>query len=298
VINFSFVEDAWEANAGNTDPIRLVNPISQHLSAMRSTLIPGLVANIVHNVRHRQTRVRVFELGRVFVRDASRADDKLQVAGVHQPLRIAAAAWGSAWEEQWGAATRAVDFYDVKKDLETVLGSAAQHLVCVAQEHPLLHPGRSARLQLRGRDIGWLGELHPRLLQDAHLAHAPVVFEVDVAAISQSTLVHAQDASRQPVVVRDLAVWVDAQLSWQSVCDTLHATIAADAQLNIVRDLRLFDVWRAADHAEEKSLALRFSLQDADTTLTEERVEAVMHRLTDALVRTHGARLRAQEIAA
>jgi len=298
VINFSFVDEGWEAQIGNQEPIRLVNPIAQQMSCMRSSLMPGLIANVVHNVRHRQTRVRVFELGRAFARDAAVADDKLQVAGVHQPLRLAAVAWGPVWEEQWGAPARPVDFFDVKKDVETLLGRDAEHLVCVAQPHPMLHPGRCAKLQLHGRDVGWLGELHPRLLQEANLAQAPVVFELDVQALAHLAVPQPQDASRQPMVVRDLAVWVTADLAWQALLDTLRQTIAADPALAIVRDLRLFDVWRGTGaQSGEKSLALRFWLQDADVTLTEQRVEQTLHRLLDTLVRTHGARLRAQEVA-
>jgi len=106
-----------------------------------------------------------------------------------------------------------------------------------------------------------------------------------------------QDASRQPMVVRDLAVWVAHAVSWQALLDTLHDTIAADPQLHIVRDLRLFDVWRGTSTpSDEKSLALRFWLQDANATLNEQRVEQTLHRLLDALVRTHGARLRSQEV--
>src|SRR5690606_19066103 len=123
VINFSFVEEAWERDyAGEENPIRLLNPIASHLAVMRTTLIGGLVANIAHNMRHRQSRVRVFELGRVFMRNASLQDGPLTVAGVEQPLRLAAAAWGPALEVQWGVPTRAVDFYDVKAHLEALLG--------------------------------------------------------------------------------------------------------------------------------------------------------------------------------
>ena len=104
VVNYSFVEADWERDyAGNTDPVRLVNPIASHLSVMRSSLIAGLVANIVHNANRKQTRVRLFELGRVFTRDAAAQDGPLAVAGVRQPLMLAGAAWGPAVEEQWGA---------------------------------------------------------------------------------------------------------------------------------------------------------------------------------------------------
>src|SRR5690606_34319442 len=118
VINFAFVEEAWELDyAGNADPIRLLNPIASQLAVMRSSLIGGLLANIAYNANRKQSRVRVFELGRVFARDSSVADGDLAVAGVSQPVRLAGAAWGPAVDEQWGAASRQVDFYDVKKDV-------------------------------------------------------------------------------------------------------------------------------------------------------------------------------------
>src|SRR5690606_1424495 len=211
VINFSFVEEAWERDyAGVTDPIRLLNPIASQLAVMRTSLMSGLVANIAHNMRRRQSRVRVFELGRVFLRDPQVKDGDLTVAGVAQPNRLAAAAWGPALEEQWGVPTRAVDFYDIKADLAALIGRAASAITFIAEPHPALHPGRSARLVLDGSTIGWMGELHPRWVQQAELGQAPVLFEVDVEAISHVAMPVLSELSRQPVVIRDLAVWVDA----------------------------------------------------------------------------------------
>lgn len=293
VINFSFVEEAWERDyCGNEQPIRLLNPIASQLAVMRSGLIGGLLANIAHNAKHRQTRVRVFELGRVFARDASVADGDLSVAGVAQPTHLAAAAWGPALPEQWGEAVRPVDFFDMKRDLESLLGARAAGLRCEAASHPALHPGRSARLLLDGRPIGWLGEVHPRWAQALDLAHAPVVFELDADAVSERVFPQSADLSRQPVVVRDLAIWVDARLPWQALLDTLEHQIAADAALAVVKDIKLFDIWRDASSAEQRSLALRFWFQGQDATLDERQIEYCMQRLTEALSQAHGARLR------
>lgn len=295
VVNFSFVEEAWERDyAGNSDPIRLLNPIASQLAVMRSSLIGGLVANIVHNAKRKQSRVRVFELGRVFARDASVADGDLTVSGVNQPQRLAGAAWGPAVDEQWGTATRQVDFYDVKMDVEALLGEKAGGLVCIAAPHPALHPGRSARLVLDGRDIGWLGELHPRLAQQAELAHAPVVFEINVLDISTARLPQPAELSRQPVVVRDLAVWADVKVSYQDLLDTLAQTVASNATLSVIKDIKLFDVWRdKAGDASEKSMAFHFWLQDPEVTLDDARVEQCMSLLLEALISAHGVRLRA-----
>lgn len=298
VVNYSFVEADWERDyAGNETPVRLVNPIASHLSVMRSSLIGGLVANIRHNANRKQSRVRVFELGRVFMRDASAQDGPLEVAGVRQPLKLAGAAWGPAVEEQWGVATRHVDFYDVKMDVEALFGARGSRLRFAAATHPALHPGRSARVELDGRQVGWIGELHPRWAQQADLAHAPVVFELDVTALSEGELPQVRELSRQPVVVRDLALWVDEGVSVQSMLDTVAAAVKADPQLAVVQDVQLFDVWREkpqhGEPATEKSLAFRFWLQDTEVTLDEARVADCLARIKDALVAAHGARQRA-----
>jgi phenylalanyl-tRNA synthetase beta chain len=264
---------------------------------MRSSLIAGLVANIKYNANRKQSRVRVFELGRVFRRDPAAQAGPLGIPGVSQPQHIAGAAWGPAVDEQWGVSARQVDFYDVKKDVETLLGARSDRLRCVAAPHPCLHPGRSARLELDGCAIGWLGELHPRWARQVDLVHAPVVFEIDMAAISRSDTVVASQYSRQPMVVRDLAVWVDAQVPFQAMSDTLAQTIASDDALAIVRDVRLFDIWRDAGKPDspataEKSMGFRFWLQSTETTLDDATVDNCMGRLADALAKEHGARQR------
>ena len=298
VVNYSFVEADWERDyAGNDTPVRLVNPIASHLSVMRSSLIGGLVANIRHNANRKQSRVRLFELGRVFMRDASAQDGPLEVAGVRQPMRLAGAAWGPAVEEQWGVPTRHVDFFDVKMDVEALFCARGRRLRFEAAPHPALHPGRGARVVLDGQQVGWIGELHPRWAQQADLAHAPVVFELDVAALSDGELPQVRDLSRQPVVVRDLALWVDEHVQAQAMLDTVFEAVKADAQLAVVQDARVFDVWRekaqSSEPVAEKSLAFRFWLQDTEVTLDEARVADCLARIKDALVSAHGARQRA-----
>lgn len=293
VINFSFVEDAWERDyAGNTDPIRLLNPIASQLAVMRSSLMGGLLDNIAHNAKRKQSRVRIFELGRVFTRDPRVQDGDLEVAGVAQPTYLAGAAWGSAEPEQWGLPNRPVDFFDIKRDLQVLLGRRAEGLRCEAAAHPALHPGRCARVLLDGRRIGWIGEIHPRWAQALDLAHAPVVFEIDTGGIDQLVFPQPAELSRQPVVVRDLAIWVRADLAWQAVLDTLTHEIASDVALSVVKDIKLFDIWRDKNDDQAKSLALRFWYQGHDSTLDEHQIEYCTQRLLDALVRTHEARLR------
>jgi phenylalanyl-tRNA synthetase beta chain len=295
VINFSFVEQSWETEMlGHADPIRLLNPIASQLAVMRSSLLPGLVANIRYNANRKQSRVRVFELGRVFRRDAALADGPLTVASVHQPQALAGAAWGAATEDQWGQKSRAVDFFDVKRDLEVLFSAQAHQLRFVPAQHALLHPGRSARIEFGEVTIGWLGELHPRWVQQQELATAPVLFEVSLESLAVLPMPSLHELSRQPMVQRDLAIWVSADKSVQALLDTIYQTIAADPALAVVQHVGLFDVWRdpAKIEANEKSLAFRVSLQDTDSTLDEAQVDLCMTKIRAALESAHQTRSR------
>ncbi|WP_044528788.1 phenylalanine--tRNA ligase subunit beta, partial [Herbaspirillum sp. B65] len=187
VVNFSFVESAWEADfGGNVDPIKLLNPIASQMSVMRSSLIAGLVANARYNVNRKAARIRVFEVGAVFHKDAEVVDGPLSVAGFAQPKRVAALAYGPVAEEQWGQASRNVDYFDVKADLEALF--APRTLRFVKAEHPALHPGRTAQVLLGEKVVGVIGELHPKWQQKYDLPLAPVVFEVDAEALQQRDL--------------------------------------------------------------------------------------------------------------
>jgi phenylalanyl-tRNA synthetase beta chain len=290
-INYSFVEADWERDfAGNETPIRLLNPIAAPLAVMRSSLIGSLVANVRFNANRKATRVRMFEIAKVYRRDASVIDGPLSVAGIAQPLHVAAIAWGSQAVEQWGVATRAVDYFDMKADVEALfagLGEGATPTF-VAASHPALHPGRSACIESRGRIVGWLGELHPRWTQRYELNASPIVFELAADALMESSLPTVEAVSRFPMVIRDLAFVVDSALPVAEVQKALEA-----AQETIVRDVRLFDQYRGKGLNEnEKSLAFRFWLQDTGQTLDESAIEAATANIVAALGKSVGARLR------
>jgi phenylalanyl-tRNA synthetase beta chain len=260
--------------------------------------MPGLVANIRYNANRKQNRVRVFELGRVFSRDATVEDGPLTVAGVNQPQYLAGAAWGPVADDQWGVSSRNVDFYDVKHDVETLFASRAAELKFVKDTHPALHPGQSARILLDSKPIGWIGTLHPKWVQAQEFSSAPVMFEVTVDALQSVPMPLVQELSRQPVVQRDMAVWVAADMPVGALLDTIHETIARNPELSVVRDVRLFDVWRDKsadanpDAVKEKSLAFRFWLQDTEVTLDDARVDACLLQVRTALETTHQARQR------
>ncbi|OGA21704.1 MAG: phenylalanine--tRNA ligase subunit beta [Betaproteobacteria bacterium RIFCSPLOWO2_02_FULL_67_19] len=286
-INFAFVEPEWETDfAGERDPIRLLNPIASQLSVMRSTLIGSLVANVRFNQARKLSRIRVFEIGRCYRRDPSIVDGELAVAGVAQPLRIAAAAFGPALEEQWGAATRAVDFYDVKADVEALCFPRLPRFE--AASHPALHPGRSARVLLDGIPVGWVGELHPRWQQKYELPQALAVFELDASALMQVPLPRPTEPPRFPVVVRDIALLVDAEVTAQQLLDAAGAE-----KPGIVRQVRLFDLYHGSSLPPgRKSLAFRVVMQHTERTLTDAEADAARDALVALWGRLFAASLR------
>ncbi len=294
-VNFSFVDAEWEQDfAGNDNPIKLLNPIASQLSVMRTTIFGSLIEVLRYNLNRCADRIRIFEAGRVFLRDASVTAGELAVEGFAQPKMIAGLAYGPVIEEQWGAASRNVDFFDVKGDVEALFAPVVPHFV--KAEHPALHPGRSARIEVAGRAVGWIGELHPRWLQKYDLPHAPILFEIDAEALMDRALPAPSDVSKFPPVRRDIAIVVDQNVPVQALLDGLEN--APEPACKYVTRVALFDEFRPKSNTSgglgmhEKSLAFRVTLQDTGGTLQDETVDTAIKTLVDRLARVHGARLR------
>jgi len=293
VVNFSFVEEAWEADfAGNANPIKLLNPIASQMSVMRSSLLAGLVANVRYNLNRKLNRVRLFEVGAVYLRDNAVQDGPLSVAGYQQPKHVAAIAYGPVVEEQWGQPTRNVDYFDIKADLEALFAPRA--LRFAKTEHPALHPGRSAQVLLDDKVIGIIGELHPIWQQKYDLPLAPVVFEVDTQALQTRHIPSYQEISKFPAVTRDIALVVKQSVAMQDLIDAFVAERYANPACAIMQAIVLFDEYRGKGlENDEKSLAFRFTLQDTQTTLQDNKVDAAMAAFIASVEKKHGAKLRA-----
>jgi phenylalanyl-tRNA synthetase beta chain len=291
-INYSFVEERWERElAGNADPIRLLNPIASQMSVMRSSLLGNLLQVVKFNTDRKATRVRVFEVGRVFRKDASVKGSDETVEGFDQPMRVAGMAYGPAQPLQWGVKEQAVDFYDVKADVQALLAPAV--LSFEPADHPSMHPGRCARVLMGERVIGHVGELHPRWRQAWDLPQAPVMFELELDAVLQRAVPCFQNVSRFQAVERDIAVIVNESVTHSALMQAIHE---APTQ-GLLRDALLFDVYRpkqaAAGLSEgEKSLAVRLTLNSDESTLTDAQIDSAMQAIVAQLARDVGARLR------
>ena len=292
VLNYSFVEAAWERDFANNDqPIKLQNPIASQMSVMRSSLVGSLVANVRYNLNRKSSRVRLFEVGAIYLRDSAVDNGALTVAGYAQPKRVGAIAYGPVADEQWGQPTRLVDFFDIKADIEALFAPRVPRFTKAA--HPALHPGRSAKVEIDGQVIGFVGELHPRWMQKYDLPQAPVLFELDSVALQQRPVPKYEDVSKFPGASRDLALVVKQSVPAQDLLDAFDAEVAVNPLGKLVQAIVLFDEYRGKGlESDEKSLAFRFGLQDTQNTLQDDAVEALMAALVASAKSRYQARLR------
>jgi len=305
LVNYAFVARQWEEDLGSPKAaIEVLNPIASQMSVMRTTLIGSLVQALKYNLNRQASRVRVFEVGRVFARDEQVTDAAMNVNGIAQPMRIGGLAYGLAEDEQWGISKRVVDFFDVKGDVERLLN--AHTVRFVADAHPALHPGRSARLEIGGCTVGWLGELHPRWQQKYELPRAPIVFELDAEVALDQPLPTVVAVARHPALERDLALWFAQEVSVQSVFDVVAQVAKTDPRLLVLRDFRLFDIYRAPDVDSTKiaevnanallykgkSLAFRLVLQDTEHTLSDTQADEAVAAVVEALSTRLGGQIR------
>jgi phenylalanyl-tRNA synthetase beta chain len=292
-INYSFVDERWEHElAGNANPIKLLNPIASQMSVMRSTLLGSLLNVVKFNVDRKASRVRVFEIGRVFHKDASVHNTDTTVQGFDQPMHVAGIAFGSASPLQWGTQEHAADFFDMKADVEALLAPAKAQFE--PAEHPAMHPGRCAKVLLNGKVIGHVGELHPRWRQGWDLTQAPVMFELSLEAVLHRAVPKSTGVAKFPNVERDIAVIVKDSVTHAQLMKAVHA---APAQ-GLLRQAVLFDVYRpkaesAAMAMDEKSLAVRLTLNSDEATLNEAQIEGVVQAVVAELTTQVAARLRA-----
>ena len=283
-INYAFLDaavlSAWELEAG---AIALANPLSADLGVMRPALLPGLVEALKRNLARQQPRVRLFEIGRVFQAGSAGGPPD-------EALHLAAVACGSAHVQQWGDTERAVDYYDLRGDLESLLamtGTFAE-VDFVPAQVSWLHPGRSARIERDGQVLGHLGHLHPALLRRLDLDQEVLVLELDLALLAQRSVPMARTPSRYPAVRRDLAVVVPQSLPWKQ----LHASLMRSTA-GLLRAAWPFDVYQGGNmQSGYKSVAIGLIFQDDSRTLAEQDIEGAVSDALDGLVRDCGATLR------
>jgi phenylalanyl-tRNA synthetase beta chain len=272
-ITYSFVDPAVQRPLfPDAAALALTNPISADLSEMRVSLWPGLLLACRENLRRQQSRVRLFEIGKKF---------ELRAAALQEIETLAGVVTGARQQEQWGNPKTAVDFFDVKADLESLLGLAheAAAVRFEAAELACLRPGRSARILVDGVAVGWLGELHPQAQRALNLSVAPLLFEIEIELGFISKILKYKSISKFPSVRRDIAVVVDESVPLAVLLENVNVGAAG-----LLSELRVFDVYRGSNiDLGRKSIALGLILQDSSRTLTDVDADAVMTRVVARL---------------
>lgn len=281
-ITYSFIDPKWfELFNPGAKPLMLANPISNDMAAMRSSLWPGLVKALQHNLNRQQSRVRLFESGLRFVG---------QLEGLKQEAMIAGVVCGKRLPEAWAHGREGVDFYDVKADVEALLGAAGalDAFTFVPGEHPALHPGQTARIERDGKLVGYLGAIHPELAKSLDLDQPVYLFELVLAEVMSGRLPTFSELSRFPEVRRDLAVLVDREVAAEAVLETIR-----EAAGEWLTDLRLFDVYHGKGiDPLRKSLAVGLTWQHPSRTLNDDEVNTTTQNIVTSLEGRFNATLR------
>jgi phenylalanyl-tRNA synthetase beta chain len=281
-ITYSFVDPVLQ---GHLDPqqqaIALANPIASDMAVMRTSLWPGLIGALLYNRNRQSNRIRLFETGLVFRRENGE---------IHQQPVIGGVASGFAYPEQWGSTRREMDFADLKGDVESLLAVTGRSGEFEARptEHPALHPGQSAVIEVNGKRIGLLGALHPSIAKELDLPQGAFLFQLDLGGITTGQIPRFSPLSKFPLVRRDIALVVDRSISTGELIRCIQQAAPCD-----LKDLVLFDLYLGEGiDSKKKSLALGLIFQGASSTLIDTEVNTLVEGLVSRLEQELGATLR------
>lgn len=261
--------------------ISLLNPISADLSVMRSSLWPGLLEAVRYNQNRQQERVRLFESGMCFLQTAE---------GIQQRTKLAGVITGPLYSEQWSVKNNALDFFDIKKDVENLLSLTQEqnHIQFIKANHIALHPGQSSAIALYDQTIGYLGALHPHLMHELDLTGPVYLFELELDVLQKSQLSKFKSISKFPAIRRDLSFWIDQTIPVQQVLDIVH--MMAGQWLQAVN---VFDVYAGqSSEPDQQSLAISIILQHPERTLIDEEIEMCVSNILNELKQKFSVMLR------
>ncbi len=279
-ITYSFIDPKIHALFDEgLEPVALLNPISADMGVMRTSLVPGLVTALLHNINRQKNRVRLFEKGLSFVPGEG---------GLVQKRMLAGLVYGPRTELGWSADKQDVDFFDLKGDLESLLAHTRKPIQFEATQQNALHPGQTARVLIDGEEVGFIGAIHPRIVKALDMPKTAFVFEVQLDKVLDVSVPQFAPVSKFPGVSRDLAVVVDRETPVESLAKGIRG--AAGEQL---KNLKVFDVYSGEGiDPQRKSVAFNLTFQHPSRTLNEEEINNPMAAVVARLEEEFDAKLR------
>lgn len=285
IITYSFVDpNTQKLLFPEQEALILPNPISTEMSAMRLSLFTGLLNTVIYNQNRQQSRIRCFETGLCFVPDPQAEN------GIRQSLRIGAVIVGERFPQHWQQKSANVDFFDLKGDVMRILSLSAKgkNLEFVAKVYPALHNGQSSSIMLDGKEIGYMGTLHPKIAQNLGITGKPILMEIEWDTINTKTIPSANAISKFPANKRDIAIVVDNSVPASEILSACQQAGGVE-----LVNVALFDVYSGENiDPGKKSLAISLTIQNSSKTLLEEDINAVVNRVLAKLESQFNAYLR------
>jgi len=282
IISYSFVDEKIDNFiSGKESSLKLKNPISNEMSVMRSSLLSGLLISLKRNISRQNSRVRLFEVGKVFNGELNGHDEK---------EKFAAISVGTVDEENWRANNDNIDFYNIKGDLESIIGSNHEnHLYSFDKSNKhIFHPGQAAEVFKEGNSIGYLGKLHPNLTKLFNIKQDVFYFEIDYELCFKSFIVNAHTISKYPQIRRDISITIDKSVAVSEIINTV-----IQINPNIIQSTNVFDVYEGKNIEEgRKSIALGLILQDKSRTLIDKDADDLVELVIKSLQSKYSAQLR------
>ena len=304
-INYSFISRSFQERvlgdlervkaAGlktAAEPVAIVNPLNEEINVMRTSLIPGLLKNVVHNSRHGNSFGRLYELGMSHFKAVS-ADNKIEY--VEEP-RLAFAFWGEPddlWRKKSAAKVPVV--FSLKGAIENWLREMGIQRFRWQQLNSktapeFLHPGQAAVLEFEGKPVGFLGTLHPSLASELKIREETAVAEFNLQLLmsGQPRSPKYKPISKMPAVDRDIALQMPKDLPAATV-----ETEIKKAAGELLREVRVFDVFEGGSlPPDQRSVAFRLVFQSKDTTLEDQKVNELRDKVVQTVTEKFGITVR------
>ena len=282
VINYSFIDPTLSRLfALEESTLRLKNPISEDMSTMRTSLMPGLLMTLKYNMNRQRERVQLFESGMVFKQTAN---------GISQSAMIAGVVAGPRDPKSWTNGKALFDFFDLKGHVESLLGLTGEvdKFEFSPGTHCSLHEGQCASVLRNNDDIGFLGRVDPRLARKLDIPSLTFLFELTLSELRSGSLTNVSVLSKFPEVNRDISIVVADDIS----AATITKCLSQQAKELLV-DVTIIDLYRSeAIGKGEKSIAISLTLQHHSRTLEDDEVSVIISKCINELEMKFKAKLR------